>query len=249
MRSRNLNQRRPLIGITGRKDSSARLLHAPMHSVGETYTRAVHRAGGTPLILPPLLTPEDVPGLLAQLDGLLLSGGEDIDPVRYRQTPGLHLGRIDPERDAGEFALVRSWLPTAKPLLAICRGHQVLNVVLGGNLYQEIADALPNALDHAFVPARPMERAVHTVTLAPDSQLSQILGRTEVAVNSAHHQAVDELGETLVVTAFAPDGVVEAMENPDHRFCISVQWHPEAMVKVSETMTPLFKALVEAAQT
>jgi putative glutamine amidotransferase len=218
-----------------------------MHALGETYTRAVHRAGGTPVILPPLMTTEDLPVLLHRLDGLILSGGEDLDPSRYGQTPGPYLGRVDDVRDTGELALVRAWLPQAKPLLAICRGHQVLNVALGGTLIQDIAASLPNALDHAFVPARPMERTVHTVDLQPNSRLAQLLGDEPVAVNSAHHQAVAEVGHDLVVTAHAPDGVIEGLELPNHRFCLSVQWHPEAMVKVSGTMWPLFEAFVAAA--
>lgn len=218
-----------------------------MHALGETYTHAVHHAGGTPLIIPPLISTEDLPPLLERLDGLILSGGEDLAPERYGQSRGPHLGRVDEVRDAGELALVRAWLAQAKPVLAICRGHQVLNVALGGTLYQDITESLPNALDHAFVPARPMERTVHTIDLQPNSRLAEMLGETTVAVNSAHHQAVAGVGRHLVVTAHAPDGVIEGSEMPDHRFCVGVQWHPEAMVKVSETMWPLFETFIEAA--
>ncbi len=218
-----------------------------MHALGETYSRAIHHAGGTPVILPPLLSTEDLPPLLRKLDGLVLSGGEDLAPERYGQSPSPHLGRVDEIRDAGELALVRAWLPQAKPLLAICRGHQVLNVALGGTLFQDIAEFLPNALDHAFVPARPMERTVHTVDLQPNSRLACLLGDGPVPVNSAHHQAIAEVGHDLIVTAHAPDGVIEGLELPDHRFCLGVQWHPEAMVKLSGSMWPLFEAFVDAA--
>ena len=218
-----------------------------MHSLGETYTHAIHHVGGTPVILPPIITTEDLTPLLNRLDGLMLSGGEDLAPARYGQERGPHLGRVDEARDAGELALVRAWLPYAKPLFAICRGHQVLNVALGGTLYQDLADSLPNALDHAFVPARPMERTVHTVDLQPNSRLADLLGETTVPVNSAHHQAVADVGRDLTVTALAPDGVIEGLELPGHRFCLGVQWHPEAMVKVSESMWPLFEAFVGAA--
>ena len=218
-----------------------------MHALGETYALAIHRAGGTPVILPPIITTEDLPPLLNRLDGLILSGGEDLAPARYGQSPSLHLGRVDEVRDAGGLALVRAWLPQAKPLLAICRGHQVLNVALGGTLYQDITESLPNALEHAFVPARPMERPVHTVVLQPSSRLADLLGQTTLEVNSAHHQAVADLGHDLVVVAHAPDGVVEAIEYPDHRFCVGVQWHPEAMVKLSDSMWPLFGGFVRAA--
>lgn len=238
---------RPLIGITGRKDTSARLLNTPMHSVGETYTRAIHHVGGTPVMLPPLLQTEDWALLLTRLDGLLLSGGEDIAPVHYSQETEDWIGRVDEERDISELGLVQGWLKSERPVLAICRGHQLLNVALGGTLYQDIASHLPNALDHAYTPARPMEHPVHPVMLDPESRLAEVLGGSSFAVNSAHHQAVRAPGVGLNVVAHAPDSVIEAMELPTHPFCLSVQWHPEAMVKVSETMWPLFEALVKAA--
>lgn len=220
-----------------------------MHSVGVTYTRAIHQTGGTPLIIPPLTQEVDWSGLLAHLDGLLLSGGEDIAPTHYGQALEPWTGRVDQERDHSELGLVRAWLALGKPLLGICRGHQVLNVALGGTLLQDIASQVPDALDHAYTPARPMERDVHTVDLTPDSRLAVIMGGTHFTVNSAHHQAVTEPGANLEIIANAPDGVVEATEFPEHPFCISVQWHPEAMLKRSETMRPLFAAFVRAAET
>ncbi|MGC9356576.1 MAG: gamma-glutamyl-gamma-aminobutyrate hydrolase family protein [Anaerolineae bacterium] len=238
---------RSLIGITGRKDTSARLLNSPMYSVGQTYVRAIQRAGGVPLIVPPVLKPEDWTLLLQRLDGLLLTGGEDIGPVHYGERPEAWMGGVDLERDASELGLVRQALEHKIPLLGICRGHQVLNVTLRGTLYQDLAAQLPGALEHALVPGRPMERVVHAVTVDRDSRLAEILGGTEFGVNSAHHQAVRTPGEGLVVVAQAPDGVVEATEMPDHPFCVSVQWHPEAMVKVDPTMLPLFEAFVVAA--
>ncbi|MGC9350004.1 MAG: gamma-glutamyl-gamma-aminobutyrate hydrolase family protein [Anaerolineae bacterium] len=238
---------RPLIGITGRSDTSARLLNAPMHSVGQTYTRAVHRVGGTPLIIPPIAREADWPELLARLDGLMLTGGEDIGPAHYGQKPEAWTGHADEERDRSELGLVRHWLATGKPLLAICRGHQLLNVASGGDLYQEISTRVPNALDHGYVPGRPMEQPVHIVDIQPDSRLAQILNGVRVEVNSAHHQAVARPGENLQIVARSSDGVVEATEDPHHPFCLSVQWHPEAMLKISDRMLPLFAAFVEAA--
>lgn len=217
-----------------------------MHSVGETYTRAVHRAGGVPLIIPPLTQERDWAPLLERLDGLLLTGGEDIAPGRYGQTHEAWTGRFDSERDASELGLVRTWLPSGKPLLAICRGHQVLNVALGGSLYQDVMAHVPNALDHAYVPGRPMEQTVHTVDLAPGSRLAAILAGDHFAVNSAHHQAVLQAGTGLDVVARAPDQIVEAIELVRHPFCIGVQWHPEAMLRLSDTMLPLFEAFIAA---
>jgi putative glutamine amidotransferase len=236
-----------LIGITGRKDVSARLLSAPMHSVGVTYTRAVHEVGGTPVIVPPLTQADDWPALLKRLDGLLLSGGEDIAPSHYGQDFAPWTGQVDAERDYSELGLVRAWIALGKPLLAICRGHQLLNVALGGALLQDIASQVPNALDHAYTPARPMDREVHPVELTPQSGLAGILKGVHFQVNSAHHQAVTTPGDDLTVAARAPDGVVEALELSDHPFCFSVQWHPEAMLTRSKTMRPLFRAFVQAA--
>ena len=217
-----------------------------MCAVGETYLRAIYRAGGTPVIIPPITKETDIPILLERLDGLLLSGGEDIAPKYYGEESEPWMGRVDEERDTSELGLTQSWIAEGKPLLAICRGHQVLNVALGGTLYQDISKHQPNTLDHAYVPARAMEITVHQVDLTPGSQLQDVLGGLSFDVNSAHHQAVHTVGGEANVVAYAPDSVIEAIELPQHNFCIGVQWHPEAMVKVSETMLPLFKAFVQA---
>ena len=221
-----------------------------MHAVGATYTHAIHHVGGTPIILPPTLTEPDWGTLLARLDGLLLTGGEDIAPRHYGQEEEQGLGGVDQIRDQFELGIVNAWLEGKnqdRPLLAICRGHQILNVALGGALYQDIATHIPAALDHAYSPGRPMEQLVHSVEIAPESHLAQILGATTLPVNSAHHQAVQTPGQGLEIVAHAPDGVIEATESSAHPFTISVQWHPEAMVKISESMWPLFEAFVQAA--
>lgn len=240
---------RPLIGITGRKDTSARLLNSPMFSVGQTYVRAIQGAGGTPVILPPVLADADWATILNRLDGILLSGGEDIAPAHYHQSPAAWMGGVDAERDRSELGLVRAMLERRLPILGICRGHQALNVALGGELYQDITAQVSDAIEHAYVPGRPMETIVHTVNLSPDSRLTDILGGAEHAVNSAHHQAVSMPGDGLRIVGRAPDGVIEALEMPEYPFCVSVQWHPEAMVKVTPTMVPLFEAFVGAAAT
>ncbi len=200
------------------------------------------------MIIPPLMKQADWPLLLERLDGLLLSGGEDIAPVYYHQEMEDWIGRVDEERDVSELGLIQRWLYQERPLLAICRGHQMLNVTLGGTLYQDIASYIPNALDHAYVPARPMENTVHSVMINAQSRLATVLGGDTFEVNSAHHQAVRSAGNGLEVVAHAPDGVIEAVEMPEHPFCLSVQWHPEAMVKISATMWPLFEAFVQAAR-
>jgi putative glutamine amidotransferase len=199
------------------------------------------------VIIPPLTRDADWSPLLERLDGLLLSGGEDIAPTCYGQDVEPWTGLVDKARDRSEIGLVRRWLATEKPLLAICRGHQVLNVALGGSLIQDIMAQVPNALDHAYVPGRPMETIVHTVEIEAGSRLAAILGGPELAVNSAHHQAVARPGQDLTVVARAPDGVLEATELAEHPFCVSVQWHPEAMLRTSATMLPLFVSFVSTA--
>lgn len=239
---------KPLIGISGRQDISARLHRSAMYSVGQTYIHAVQKVGGIPIIIPPTMAEANWGVLLPHLDGLLLSGGGDIHPAHYQQEAEPWLGGVDESRDVSELGCVRQWLSFNQPLLAICRGHQVLNVALGGSLYQDVATYIPDALEHAYTPARPMEQTAHSVCIAPDSQLAKILGTTTLPVNSAHHQAVKTLGNGLQVIANAPDGVVEALELSAHPFCLGIQWHPEAMVKISKSMWPLFEAFVNAAQ-
>ncbi len=218
-----------------------------MCAVGETYLRAIQHVGGTPVVIPSTVVEEDWDVLTMHLDGLLLSGGGDVDPLLYGEESEPWMGQVDAERDFSELGLVRRWLPSRRPLLAICRGHQVLNVALGGTLYQDIAAHIPNALDHSYVPARPMEHLVHSVTLEAHSMLASVLGGTSFEVNSAHHQAVKALGNGLAVVGRAPDGIVEAIELAGHPFCVGVQWHPEAMVKVADTMWPLFETFVRTA--
>ncbi len=217
-----------------------------MHAIGATYIRAIQRAGGTPVVIPPVMLEADWPVLIDRLDGLMLSGGEDIAPARYGQALEPWTGLVDEERDHTELNLVRAWLARRKPLLAICRGHQVLNVALGGTLYQDIMTQVAAALDHAYVTGRPMENAVHDVEVETGSALARILHGDRLAVNSAHHQAVWQPGQGLQVVARASDGIVEAIELVDYPFCVGVQWHPEAMLKVSDAMLPLFEAFVAA---
>jgi len=218
-----------------------------MYSVGETYVHAVHQAGGAPVILPPMLAEADWTALLGRLEGLLLSGGEDLHPRQYGQPPEAWLGGVDETRDTSELGLIRAALEMRKPIFAICRGIQVLNVALGGTLYQDLAAQVPGALDHAFLMSRSLDQSVHPVTLEADSALVRILGGVTFAVNSAHHQSIQTPGAGLRVVGRAPDGVIEAVELADYPFCIGVQWHPEALVRSDPAMAALFAALVEAA--
>jgi len=236
---------RPLIGIT-----TARLLNkANIHvlSVAEAYVQAVLGAGGLPVLLPLGLDEPTISELLARLDGLLFTGGGDIAPERYGGQPHERVYDVDLDRDRIELSLVDWTARQGKPFLGICRGFQVVNVALGGSLYEDILDQHAGALKHDYFPGYPRDQLVHPVQLTPGSRLASILGQTEVQVNSLHHQGVRQVPGVLTTTALAPDGIPEAVELPGHPFGLAVQWHPE-WLQAHAPMRALFRALVEAAE-
>ena len=205
------------------------------------YDAAVRRAGATPR---PLTLDQPTDEALDGVDGLLLTGGDDVDPALYGEAPHPTYGVSEPGRDAFEIALVRRALAADLPVLAICRGLQVLNVALGGTLIQDIPSEPATLLLHDA--QGPPTTLAHTVAVAPGSCLATLVGPDDSrAVNSRHHQAVRALGEGLVVTATSPDGVIEAAEVPAARFCVGVQWHPENFHATGE-FDALFKGFVDA---
>lgn len=230
-----------MIGITSSVDEEDRV------QVPSGYAAAVEAAGGIPVVLP-VLAPEKAGEVLAHLQGLLLSGGVDVDPSHYGEDPLPGLGRVTPERDAFELALAREALALGVPVLGVCRGVQVLNVAAGGTLYQDLGSQMGNVLKHRQEAPRWHES--HSVRLDPGSRLAAILGVPEVRVNSFHHQAVREVAGGLRAVAWAPDGVIEAVEatGTDHRFALGVQWHPEEMWRRHPLHLKPFAALVEAAR-
>jgi putative glutamine amidotransferase len=233
---------RPAIGITTSDEDGK----PGFHVLREDYVESVQAAGGLAFLLPPG-KPSDAPFLLDRLDGLLLSGGADVDPVLYGQTPHPKLGRVVRARDEFELALCREALRRDLPTLAICRGQQVLNVATGGTLVQDIPSLIVGAADHD--PPAERWKPVHEVDLLQGSRLRDILGRERVEVNSFHHQAVDALGQGLLTSARAvTDRVVEGIEDPRRRFVLGVQWHPEAFWREPRTFGRLFEALVGASR-
>jgi len=209
------------------------------------YAAAVEAAGGIPVILP-VLAPEKAPEVLEHLQGLLLSGGVDLDPSHYGEDPLPGLGKVTPERDAFELALARRALAAGVPVLGICRGVQVLNVAAGGTLFQDLGSQLEKVLKHRQEAPRWHES--HAVRLDPSSRMAAILGVTETRVNSFHHQAVRLVAPGLRAVAWAPDGVIEAVESVDGGFALGVQWHPEEMWDRYPLHLKPFSALVEAAR-
>jgi putative glutamine amidotransferase len=233
---------RPLVAITIGYSSQNR----EMFTLRDDYVRAVEKAGALPVVLVPG-QPEDAAELLAKVDGLLLTGGADVDPGLYGEPPHETVKRVIPERDAFEIALCREALRKDQALLAICRGHQVLNVATGGTLIQDIPSQVSGARDHD--PDRERWETTHQVRILPRTRLREILGTETIAVNSFHHQAVRELGQGLVASAESTaDGVIEGIEAPGRRLAVGVQWHPEAFWDRPEGFQPLFEALVKASR-
>ena len=235
---------KPRIALTATRMSHK--TRSATYEIPRAYLDAVLAAGGVPLLLPANLPLGELPGLLDGFDGLLLSGGGDLDPALYgeRERPEVH--SIDPERDAFELALIPLALAADKPLLAICRGCQALNVALGGSLYWDIASQLPAAGKHDWYPSYPRDMLAHNVRIEQGTKLAKALGARSAGVNSLHHQAARELGDGLIVSARAEDSLIEGIELPDKRFALGVQWHPECLPE-DERMRGLFRAFVQAA--
>ena len=210
------------------------------------YIEAVRAAGGMPILLPQRANVDEIKTLVGRLDGLLLPGGGDIEPARYGEETLPACGSIDVERDALELELARQAVEQGLPLLAICRGVQVLNVALGGTLWQDLPTQAPGAMRHSCHGSENRTRLVHPVRLDPDSRVAAVLGTAEVETNSSHHQALRQVAAGLEVVGHAPDDVIEAVEMPAHPFALGVQWHPEGMYKKYPVMLRLFAALVEA---
>ena len=255
--------KRPIIGISCNFDQED-IFAGPWetgrmsryyHYISENYPRSVERAGGIPLLLPVYENESLLYEALDRVDGILLSGGNDMDPLTYGEDDRGKCGRIIPERDRQDLLIAKYALShREKPLLCICRGIQVLNVALGGSLYQDLeADGMGT---HHSRTNYPINAVSHQVNVEKDSLLYQITGKEKLGVNSLHHQALKALGAGLRATAVAPDGVIEAVElSKDHAsegcslskesFLLAVQWHPEKMYD-DVSQQELFKALVKA---
>lgn len=237
---------RPLIGVTTAAVTDDRGL--TYNRAYNMITRAVAQAGGLPVLIPTGLDETALRELYDRLDGVLLPGGPDIDPAIFGEEPHPTV-KIDHARDAIELPIVRWAVADDLPLFGICRGHQVINVALGGDLIQDIPSQVETAVQpHDTPDGQPRNQPTHDVSINPESRLASIIGDTAAAVNSLHHQAVRKAAPGMVITAFSSDGLVEATEMPDKRFALSVQWHPEDLYENDEAMMRLFESFVEAAR-
>ena len=229
----------PLIGLStyGRND-------AGRHELPAEYAEAVVRAGGVPVLLPPVGGHELAAAWLDRLDGLVLTGGGDLDPALYGGQSHPSIYNLDAARDTAELALAHAALARTRPILAICRGLQVLNIALGGTLHEHVPDAMDGSTTHRKVPHSPIE---HSVRIEADTRLAAILQAPQVSGISWHHQAIQRLGDGLTPAAHADDGLVEAAELPAHPWCLGVQWHPELSANNDPVQQKLFDEFVRQA--
>lgn len=231
---------KPIVGITAevQKDNS--------YFMPPVYANAVTQAGGIPVLIP-LIPEEDIDAMCEQIDALLLTGGEDIDPSYYGQDPHIHLGKIAPRLDEMEHALVKKMLELDKPYIGVCRGLHMLNVVTGGTLYQSIhSQREEEVMQHKQTSIR--THRSHPVKVEKDSRMYKMLQEDEFKVNSFHHQACHEVNEPLRIVAQAKDGIIEGVESTEHSFVFGFQWHPEEFAMAGdEGSKRVFKAYIDAA--
>ncbi|HKA58277.1 MAG TPA: gamma-glutamyl-gamma-aminobutyrate hydrolase family protein [Gemmatimonadales bacterium] len=241
----------PVIGITTQTLEAIPDQLPRCWIMSQRYVNVLTAAGAIPWVIPLLEGNEAaLRSIYERLDGLFLPGGVDIDPAEYGEPRTSLCGRVDPARDWAELLLVRWALADKKPVLAVCRGAQLVNVAVGGSLYQDVGTQHPDAIkhDHFPVAGRRRDELAHEVRLTPGSRLQQLLGVDSLAVNSMHHQGIARLAPGLVPVATSPDGLIEGVETSNGHFMIGVQWHPEDLVDVDPRMKRLFDAFIDAAK-
>lgn len=242
--------KRPLIGIPTESRRSETFWSRLSYEMVAAYSRALDRAGGAPLFIPLDLSDEALRALYEQVDGVLFAGGEDVHPANYGESPQPYCGPADASRDAAELKLAHWALSEDKPVLGICRGIQLLNVALGGTLYQDVETEYPDPIQHRIAGADGTPRnAPHPIAIEDGSRLARAIGSEPIEVTSGHHQAVKSLGARLTVSARAADRLVEAAESADPaRYIVAVQFHPELMMDAEPRVNGLFKDFVNACE-
>lgn len=231
---------KPIIGVT------TSLQDENLITLSHDNVDSIVKAGGVPVILPNLVDSEHIERVANSIDGLLVTGGGDIDPTLFGEEPHPNLGSITPTRDEFEIAIIKKMMEQDKPVLAICRGCQILNIAAGGDMYQDIYNQTDKPLLQHTQKA-PRHHGSHFVDVKEGSLLYQITQSNRLKVNSFHHQAVRHVAQGFQESGTASDGIIEALESVEHSFIIGVQWHPECMVKNGDTPSnDIFAKFVEA---
>lgn len=245
----NMNLGKPIIGVTcGEIYNKSEAWSPVAFGQSRTFVDCILQAGGLPLLLPLTTDKELLQQLGSMLDGLLLSGGNDLNPTLYGQKPLTATSDHSDLRDTTEMALLRHSLASNKPILGICRGMQLLNVYFGGDLHQTLHNDAPGNLDHdASTKLKTLEDTTHTLHLKPESYLARILGPKNIGANAHHHQAINALGKGVEAVAWAADDVIEGIELPDYAYALGVQTHPESLTKIEPRWQELFSSFVQAA--
>lgn len=242
---------RPVIGVTTQTLEEIPDELPRCWIMSQRYVRTLTASGAVPWIVPLLDDADTLRAIYERLDGIFLPGGVDIDPLSYNEPKSSACGRVDPDRDRTEIMLAEWAMKDGKPILAVCRGAQLLTVAGGGSLYQDVGLEYPGAIKHDYFPkvgARTRQDLVHPVQVVSDTRLGRMLGATTVLVNSMHHQGIKRLAPGLIANAFAPDGLIEGVESADDGdFVLGVQWHPEDLADSHPSMRGLFDAFIEAA--
>ncbi|KEZ89550.1 gamma-glutamyl-gamma-aminobutyrate hydrolase family protein [Lacrimispora celerecrescens] len=233
--------RKPLIGLTPAHDMESGDVKAR-----PTYMRALKAAGAIPVVMPLDASEEDLKQLSQDLDGFLFTGGPDVHPFLFGEETQAHCGNVSPARDQMEISLLPMIMELQKPILGICRGIQVLNIALGGNIWQDIPSQVTRDFPLAHSQPFSYDMPCHTVVLTEGSLLARISESSSIKVNSMHHQAVKDLAPGLIASAYSTDYLIEALEMPDYPFFIGVQWHPEYLWEKNKEAFRLFQTFVKA---
>jgi putative glutamine amidotransferase len=232
---------KPVIGLScsyEKDDKNHRIF------LNHDYLNAIRHFGGIPVVLPSEGSPEELTYLVSQCDGILLTGGMDIEPSLFGEEKWNDTVETTPDRDRSEALILNLAQQRALPILGICRGIQMLNVYFGGNLYQDIPTQAPSQVTHSMGAA--LGKTCHSCHLTPGTPLQRLLGRDEIPVNSFHHQAVREVAPGFEVMGRCEDGIIEAMYDPTHPFCWAVQWHPERIWEAEDSSAAIFQAFIDA---
>jgi putative glutamine amidotransferase len=241
---------RPVIGVTTQTLEEIPDELPRCWIMSQRYVRTLTASGAVPWIVPLMDDPETLRAIYDRVDGIFLPGGVDIDPLSYNESKTSACGRVDTDRDRTEIMLADWAMKDRKPILAVCRGAQLLTVAAGGTLYQDLDLEYPGAIKHDYFPKAGLhtrQDLVHAVDVVADTRLSRVLGSNKVLVNSMHHQGIKRLAPTLIANAFAPDGLIEGVESVSDDFVLGVQWHPEDLADSEPKMRRLFDAFIEAA--